>query len=148
MVKLGGVSAIADHEALREANERFYRALETLDLEAMGRVWLQEGWVCCVHPGWEAITGWDAVRGSWEQIFANTSWIRVTPTGVQVEAVGDLGIVTCAENITAQSEEDVGLAVTQATNVFRRTTGGWRLIHHHASPAPVRVTHPFSGTVQ
>jgi ketosteroid isomerase-like protein len=59
-----------------------------------------------------------------------------------------VAVVTCSENITAQSEEDVGMAVAQATNLFRKTPEGWRLFHHHASPAPVQVTHPFSGTVQ
>jgi hypothetical protein len=40
------------------------------------------------------------------------------------------------------------VAVAQATNLFLRTSQGWRMIHHHASPAPVHVTQPFSGTVQ
>lgn len=137
-----------EREAVRAANELFYHALEALDLEAMERVWLHEGWVHCVHAGWDVLTGWEAVRQSWEQIFANTTWIRVTPTAVHVEIFGELALVSCAENITAQSEGDVGLAVAQATNIFRRTPQGWRMIHHHASPAPVHVTHPFSGTVQ
>jgi ketosteroid isomerase-like protein len=147
-MKTQTTSAAADLDALREANERFYRALESLDLDAMDRLWLHEGWVHCVHPGWDAVTGGEAVRASWQQIFANTLWIRVTATAVRLEIAGDLGIVACAENITAKSGEDVGLAVAQATNIFRRTPEGWRMIHHHASSAPVHVTHPFSGTVQ
>jgi ketosteroid isomerase-like protein len=143
------VSANSDeHEALRQANELFYHALETLDLQAMDHLWLHEGWVHCVHPGWEALFGWDAVRESWAQIFARTQWMRVTPTGVHVQSFGELGLVSCTENITAQSQADVGLAVAQATNLFRKSAQGWRMIHHHASPAPVQVTHPFSGTVQ
>jgi ketosteroid isomerase-like protein len=137
-----------DSEAIHQANDDFYRALETLDLEAMERLWLQGSEAHCVHPGWEAVSGWDAVRESLEQIFAGTSWMRVTATRVRVEIVGEVAIVTCTENITAQSDGDVGLAVAQATNLFRRTPEGWRLFHHHASPAPVHVTHPFTGTVQ
>jgi len=72
----------------------------------------------------------------------------VTPTGVRVDIIGEVAVVTCAESITAESEGDVGLAVAQATNLFRRTPEGWRMFHHHASSAPVQVTHPFSGTVQ
>ena len=35
------------------------------------------------------VVGWEAVRQSWEQIFANTRWLRVTPTTVvcQIEAM-------------------------------------------------------------
>jgi ketosteroid isomerase-like protein len=135
-------------EALRDANERFYRALEGLDLEAMDEIWLHESWVRCIHPGWDVLVGWEVVRTSLRQIFDSTRWIRVTPTAVDVAPFGDIGIVSCAENITAASEGDVNLAVAQATNVFRRIDGRWRMILHHASPAPVRVTQPFTGTVQ
>jgi ketosteroid isomerase-like protein len=137
-----------DQDAIRLMNARFYLALESLDLPAMEDVWLHERWVHCVHPGWEAMEGWDAIRKSYEEIFASTSWMRVTPTAVRVLVFGEFGIVFCAENITAQSDGDVGLAVAHATNLFRLTASGWKMIHHHASSAPVRVTQPFSGTIQ
>ena len=135
-------------EELRQANERFYRALEALDLAGMDGVWHQGSDVRCIHPGWDALVGWDAVRASFEQIFTSTRWIRVTPTEVQLQRIGDIGLVACSENITATQDDDVGVAVAQATNVFRRTAEGWRMILHHASPAPVHVTQPFTGTVQ
>jgi ketosteroid isomerase-like protein len=135
-------------DSLREANARFYRALEGLDLQAMDRLWAHDGWVRCVHPGWDILVGWQTVRRAWEQIFANTRWLRVTPTTVEATVIGDVGVVVCSENITATTEGDVGVAVAQATNLFRRTRDGWQMIHHHASPAPVRVTQPFSGTAQ
>jgi ketosteroid isomerase-like protein len=140
--------ATDDSEALREANAAFYRAVEELDLAAMEKLWLHESWVRCIHPGWDLLVGWDLVRQSWEQIFSGTRWIRVTPTSVDVRVLGEVGMVGCAENITATSDGDVGVAVAQATNLFLRTGEEWRLIHHHSSPAPVRVTQPFSGTVQ
>jgi ketosteroid isomerase-like protein len=90
----------------------------------------------------------EAVRESWEQIFASTKWIRVAPTAVRIQVLGDVGLVACSENITTTSDGDLGVAVAQATNVFRRTPEGWRMVVHHASPAPVLITQPFSGTVQ
>ena len=135
-------------DELRAANERFYRALEDLDLAEMDRLWLHEPWVRCVHPGWDVLVGWERVRESLEQIFAGTGWMRVTPTECDIHVFGDVGMVACAENITASRDSDVGVAVAQATNLFRRTPEGWRMIHHHASPAPVHVTQPFSGTIQ
>lgn len=135
-------------DALREVNARFYRAVEQLDLAAMDALWAHEGWVRCVHPGWEILVGWDAIRRSWEQIFANTRWLRITPTAVEAVVIADVALVVCSENITATTEGDVGVAVAQATNVFRRAGEEWRMIHHHASPAPVRVTQAFSGTTQ
>jgi ketosteroid isomerase-like protein len=139
---------MSEVEELRAVNERFYRALEELDLEEMNRIWLHEPWVRCIHPGWDVLVGWGQVRESLEQIFASTGWMRVTPTECDVHVFGDVGMVACAENITASRDSDVGVAVAQATNLFRRTPEGWRMFHHHASPAPVRVTQPFSGTIQ
>lgn len=131
-----------------EANDAFYRALSNLDLPAMEELWAQHGFVVCVHPGWGPLEGWPTVRQSFEQIFTNTKWIKVVPTSLTVEVAGDVAIVTCAENITTAHDGEVAVAVAQATNVFRREGGAWRLIVHHASPAPVSVTQPFSGTVQ
>jgi ketosteroid isomerase-like protein len=139
---------MSDVDELRAVNERFYRALEERALEEMERLWLHEPWVRCVHPGWDVLVGWTHVRESLEQIFLGTGWLRVTPTECDVHVFGEVGMVACAENITASRDSDVGVAVAQATNLFRRTPDGWRMFHHHASPAPVRVTQPFSGTIQ
>src|SRR5687767_6488916 len=91
--------------ALAEANARFYRAIEELDLPGMDSLWLHESWVRCIHPGWDVIVGWDSIRESWERIFANTSWIRVTPTAVDVQVHGSVGMVGCTENITSPQDE-------------------------------------------
>lgn len=142
------MSTSEDANALRAANERFYAALEALDIEAMDALWAHDGWVRCVHPGSEVLAGWRDVRASWQSIFAHTRWLRVTATGVSIAVYDGVGLVGCSENITTDDEGDVGVAVAQATNVFRRTPEGWRLIHHHASPSPVHVTQPFNGTAQ
>jgi ketosteroid isomerase-like protein len=133
---------------LHQLNMLFYRCLETLDLECMEGIWLQEDWVRCIHPGWDVLIGWDAIRESWEQIFSGTNWIRVAPTAVDIHLLGKTAIVACSENITTAHNGDLGVAVAQATNVFLRTRDSWKMIVHHASPAPVLITQPFSGKVQ
>jgi ketosteroid isomerase-like protein len=137
-----------EREAVREANDRFYRCLEGLDLTAMDGLWLHEGWVRCIHPGWDVLVGWEAVRQSWATIFASTQWLRVVATDVDIADFGEIALVACSENLTAADGADVGVAVSQATNIFRKTPEGWRMIHHHSSTTPVRVTQPFSGHVQ
>ena len=82
---------------------------------------LHESWVRCIHPGWDLLVGWDLVKQSWQQIFSGTRWIRVIPTSVDVQVLGDVAVVGCAENITAQDGGDVGVAVAQATNLFLHT---------------------------
>ena len=118
---------------VHDANAAFYRAFEALDLQAMEELWAHADHVKCVHPGWPMLSGWPAVRASWEAIFANTHEMRFTLTDVHVAPVGDLAWVTCTENILSESEGRVGVTSILATNVFERGPGGWRMVHHHAS---------------
>ena len=78
---------------------------------------------------------------SWSMIMANTSYIQFVLTDVSVSVSGDTAVVTCGENMltglpSSVADPTPGLAGGRAvaTNVFRRTTTGWRLWVHHASP--------------
>lgn len=124
-----------------EANERFYRALNALDLGSMERLWSHGSFVRCIHPGWELIVGWDAVRASWEGIFRGSSGgpaHSVETADVSVHVVSGLGWVSCIERITLPGRSS-SLAV--ATNLFQRSqeAGRWEMILHHASLLPLVV---------
>ena len=123
----------ADLGEVEEANSRFYRAFETLDLAEMDAVWMHTEGVKCVHPGWPLIVGWSAVRHSWETIFANTTEMRFTISDVRAGGGPDIAWVTCTENILSQAAGRVGVTSLLATNVFERGPDGWRMVHHHAS---------------
>ena len=139
---------MAERDELLAANDAFYGALSHLDLAAMERLWHHDDWSRCVHPGWDVLVGWRSIQASFARIFEHTRWIRVIPTEVSARSLGDVGVVACTENITSTEGDDVGVAVAQATNLFRLTEEGWKMIVHHSSPAPVNVTGAFSGTVQ
>ena len=50
-------------------------------------------------------------------------------------AFGDLGYVTCVENLVSEEGDSTDyLGAVLATNLFERRRGEWRMIHHHASP--------------
>ena len=135
-------------DSLIRANGTFYDALENHSLDVMDRLWLHEGWVRCVHPGRDALVGWPVVRRSFEEMFTRARWLHVTPTSIDVLVFGEIGVIACVENITTESEDEMGMTVAQATNIFRLTDFGWRMMHHHASPAPMHVTQAFDGGVQ
>jgi len=124
---------MSDDADVEEANARFYRAFEALDLEAMDAVWARGGHVKCVHPGWPLLTGWASVRASWEGIFANTAEIRFSLSDVRVVAAGDVAWATCVENILSEVQGRLTVTSVVATNVFERDLDGWRMVHHHAS---------------
>ena len=116
-----------------EANARFYRAFEALDVGAMDAVWLHDDGVACVHPGWPLLTGWAAVRESWRVIFENTEEMRFTISDVRVGGGADLAWVTCTENILSDIQGRVSVTSILATNLFTRVDAEWLMIHHHAS---------------
>jgi ketosteroid isomerase-like protein len=122
-----------DLTEVEQANARFYQAFETLDLARMDLVWSHGEHVKCVHPGWPLLVGWDAVRESWETIFANTGEMRFTLSDVRSAANGDLAWVTCTENIFSEVRGRLAVTSVLATNLFERGAQGWRMIHHHAS---------------
>jgi ketosteroid isomerase-like protein len=122
-----------DLAEVEQANARFYQAFETLDLARMDQVWAHGEHVQCVHPGWPLLVGWAAVRSSWESIFENTAEMRFTLSDVRAAAGGDLGWVTCTENIFSEVQGRLAVTSILATNLFEHGPQGWRLIHHHAS---------------
>jgi len=141
----------ADEIEVREANSRFYRALNDLDLSGMDRVWSHDSFVRCVHPGWELIVGWDAVRASWEGIFRGSSGgpsHSAETADISVHVVSDLGWVSYIERIKVQRRSGGGpsaASLAVATNLFQRSTSegrSWRMILHHASLLPLVVADP------
>ena len=98
--------------------------------------------ISCVHPGWPVLSGRGEVLRSYALIMANTEYIQFFLTDVHVSVTGDTALVTCTENILSggpapRTAGELGPLVGQlvvATNVFRRTSDGWKLWSHHGSP--------------
>lgn len=137
------MSLILDEEqAVREANQLFYRAFESLDLARMDDAWWHDGQVSCIHPGWPLAFGWQEVRGTWRTIFANTSAIRFSVADERVDVRDELAWLLCTERIGSSATGGPSEAAVLATNVFRREAGVWRLVHHHGSGIAVPARAP------
>ena len=122
-----------DPEHVIEANLKFYFALESLDIDLMDEVWATDATASCVLPGWQRLFGWEAIRSNWEQIFKNTTFMRVDVDEVNVEVHGNVAWVTCLENITTAAGENMRRAQAHATNIFIFEDDRWLLVLHHAS---------------
>jgi ketosteroid isomerase-like protein len=116
----------------------FYQAFENKDLDAMMAAWADDEEIVCVHPGGARQVGYEAVRTGFEQIFAGDSKLRFRlDEVVMLETVG-LALQSAIEQVYTSDATLRGIVV--ATNVFMRTPSGWRLVCHHASPAPAAPT--------
>ena len=121
----------------QDAEHAFYEALERCDLEAMMAVWAEDEDILCVHPGGPRLTGQDQVRESWAQIFAGGPGARVSVAQQVAISAMMIAVHSVHENFTVPGEPQPRAPIL-ATNVYLRTAAGWRMIVHHASPAPMQ----------
>lgn len=127
-----------EEKGVGAANARFYEAMNALDVEMMDGVWADTEGAVCVHPGRDAIYGYERVRESWAMIFAATLSMSVASSDEHTTVAGDAAWVVCTETISMMIEGELLAASAQATNIFRREGTEWRMMVHHASTIPLR----------
>ena len=119
----------------QDAEAAFYDALTRADLDAMMAVWADDDDIYCVHPNGARLAGVEHVRESWRQIFAGGQTLRFQLRDQQYVQGMMLSVHSVYEHITVAGEPRARAPVI-ATNVYLRTERGWRMVAHHASPAP------------
>ena len=122
----------------QDAETAFYEALERCDLDGMMAVWAEDEDIVCVHPTGPRLTGQDQVRESWARMFSGGPRARVHITQQVAISGMMLAVHSVQENfaLEGESRSDAPPLPIVATNVYLRTAAGWRMIVHHASPAP------------
>jgi hypothetical protein len=116
---------ITDPAIVEFANDAFYLAFNTRDMESMDRLWALEYPSVCIHPGWSPLFGREEILQSWKGIFdgqeGSNSIICHEP---RVLPLGNLFSVVCYEQLPA------GWLV--ATNTFVIEDGLAKIVHHQA----------------
>src|SRR6516162_9602864 len=119
---------MTDPEQVVEANLKFYFALESLDLDLMDEVWATDASAICIHPNGTRLAGWENIRNSWEQIFRNTTFMRVDVSEASVDGQGQTAWVTCLKQITTANGDHTRRAQANATNIFVFEDDRWMLM--------------------
>jgi ketosteroid isomerase-like protein len=111
-----------------------YDAIGRADLEALMALWADDEEIVCIHPDGTRLIGYAAIRASWEEIFSRGG-VNILP--LQLHASQNL--MSSVHNLieavytTEGTQRDVHIL---ATNVYVKTSIGWRIVLHHASTAP------------
>jgi ketosteroid isomerase-like protein len=129
------MGAVPIFTTAQDAENAFYESLERNDLELMMAVWAEDEEIVCVHPAGGRIAGQEQVRESWRRIFASGQRLRVK-IAQQVTMSGMMVEVHSVHEVITVVGEEAARAPMVATNVYLRTAAGWRMVVHHASPAP------------
>jgi len=116
-----------------EIETQFYEALQSGDIDKLMAVWSDDDEIACVHPGGPRLIGAAAIRASFESIFANGA-VDAQPEKVRRVLSHSSAVHSVLERIRVMTPEGEQFAWVVATNVYLKSSQGWRLVAHHASP--------------
>jgi ketosteroid isomerase-like protein len=118
-----------------DAETAFYEAIERGDLEAMMSVWAEDEEIICVMPSGPRLAGYMNVREAWRRLFESGPRLHLRISQQSVTQNPFSAVHNNLEELTVVGEERATAAIV-ATNIYIRGPLGWRLLVHHASPAP------------
>jgi len=118
----------------KAAEDAFYRAFERADLEAMMAVWDDAPDTLCIHPGGTILHGPQDIRASWVEIFQHATRVQFAVQEQMKLADDHLAVFVVHELLHIDGRPPAGPII--ATNAYRLTDAGWRMVLRHAVPAP------------
>jgi ketosteroid isomerase-like protein len=118
-----------------ECEQGFYEALEAADIEAVSDVWLEDDDVCCVHPGGARLVGYSAVRSSLVALLSSGP-VQIRTTSRKCFESATVAVTNVIEEVVVAQGGTRQLVHVIATNAYAKTPAGWKMVLHHAAPAP------------
>jgi ketosteroid isomerase-like protein len=113
------------------------RAINAKDLKSLSGIWAQDDGILMFDvapPG--RFQGWDRIGRQWKDFFERFTDLQLGVDSLRVEVEGNVAYATydwtLAGTMGPHALQDRG----QATAIYRRLDGRWRLVHAHYSPAP------------
>ena len=88
-----------------------------------------------------------AIRATFEAMFSNGS-IRAWPQQARKTQAVAAAVHNVLERVEVLGPDGPAQAWVIATNVYHKTTQGWRMVAHHASPGTTSEIQEVSGTPQ
>lgn len=118
-----------------ECEQAFYDAMESADVDAISEVWLDDDDVCCIHPGGARLAGSSAVRSSFVSLLSNGP-VQIRTVSRKCFESPTLAVTNVIEEVVVVQGASRQVVHVIATNSFAKTPAGWKMVLHHAAPAP------------
>ncbi len=119
-------------ETPEEAEDAFYLAFQNRDANAMMQVWAEDESIVCIHPTGSRLEGPAVIGRRWQSIFEHSPELEFTISDTTRMREGSIAVHVVYEHIRLQ-KNDRHQAPVVATNIYRLTDEGWRMVLHHAS---------------
>jgi ketosteroid isomerase-like protein len=133
---------MSTEEEVRRASMQFYAALNRMANGSGGPladIWSHSPAVTTLHPIGGRQVGWDAVRGSFEQVAQLASDGNVEIMNQLIQVDGDLAYEVGVEQGKLKLAGQPIVIEQRVTNVYRREAGAWKIVHHHTDVSPAMV---------
>ena len=124
---------------VRDASKKFYAALNGMirgNAGPLTEIWSHGTNVTTMHPIGGREVGWDEVRKSWEQVAQIATEGQVTLDDQAIQVVGDMAYEIGVERGHATLAGERVEIDDRVTNIYRRESGTWKIVHHHTDIAP------------
>jgi ketosteroid isomerase-like protein len=118
-----------------ECEQAFYEALQAADADAVSDAWLDDDDVCCVHPGGARLVGYSAVRASLVALLSSGP-VQIRTVSRKCFESSTVAVSNVIEEVVVVQGGSRQLVHVIATNAFAKTPSGWKMVLHHAAPAP------------
>lgn len=129
-------------DEVRKASNQFYAALNNMtngDAESLKKIWSHNAAVTTMHPIGGRQVGWDEVWEAWEQTGQVASDGHVELQDQLIRVVGKLAYEVGTEVATFKIAGKKVEGQIRVTNIYRKKSGKWKVVHHHTDVAPAMV---------
>jgi len=129
-------------DEVAKASKDFYAALSRMangNASSLGGVWSHGQAVTAMHPIGGREVGWNAVRGSFEQVAGLASGGEIALEDQLIQVVGDMAYEVGIERGQVKLAGEEIAIEHRVTNVYQREGGTWKMIHHHTDLSPAML---------
>jgi ketosteroid isomerase-like protein len=129
----------SESSQVEAANQSFYKAFATENIDEMSQVWSHSSYVSAIHPiSLDITVGWEGVKQTFVMVFGNYKNIVIVPKDIKVHVEGNVAWVMNHEEFQAMQGDKKVTLTSAAINIFVKTMGKWLMVHHQAT-VPVKL---------
>jgi ketosteroid isomerase-like protein len=126
-------------DEVRAASAKLYAALNRMlngDAGSLTDIWSHGASVTTMHPIGGREVGWDQVKKSFEQVAQLSSKGQVKLSDQLIQVTGDIAYELAVEHARFTLAGQPVAGDCRVTNIYRRESGGWKVVHHHTDATP------------
>lgn len=133
---------MSTEDEVRNASTQFYAGLNRMangNADSLADSWSHSAAVTVMHPIGGRQVGWDAVSASFEEVAQLATDGQIELKDQLIHVAGDLAYEVGIEHGRVKLAGQPVVFAYRFTNIYQRTVGLWKLIHHHTDTSPAML---------